>query len=305
MINGFIVIDKPEGPTSHGVVAAVRRILKVKKVGHTGTLDPFATGVLPVAVGEATKAIPYLDEAIKEYRAVMRLGTTTDTQDSTGRVTGSSGCSGITGGMISEAFDRFTGNISQLPPMYSAVKLNGIPLYKRARKGEEIERAAREITVHSISIHEIDLPLVTFSVVCSRGTYVRTLAADLGHFLGCGAHLTSLRRLRSGPFDEGRAVSLDVLQELRVKERISDLVITPLQSLAHLRELQLTADGARKVSNGRVPVTGDFTGDCTQILHSGEKVRLSFGGRLAAVAEYEVSGGPEQEKTIRLLRVFS
>lgn len=305
MIHGFIVIDKPEGPTSHGVVAAVRRILKEKKVGHTGTLDPFATGVLPVAVGDATKAIPYLDEAVKEYRAVMCLGTATDTQDSTGRVTGSTGCCGITGEMISEAFDRFTGTISQLPPMYSAVKLDGIPLYKRARKGEEVERASREITVHSISIQEMDLPFVTFSVVCSRGTYVRTLAADLGDFLGCGAHLTSLRRLRSGPFDEGRAVSLDVLQELHDSERVSGLLITPLQALSHLRELQLTMGGARMVSNGRVPGAGDFIGDFTQVLQSGEKVRLSFGERLAAVAESVVNGVSEQEKTIRLLRVFS
>lgn len=305
MMHGFVVIDKPAGPTSHGVVAAVRRILGEKKAGHTGTLDPFATGVLPVAVGEATKAIPYLDESLKEYRAVMCLGTATDTQDATGRVVSVRGCAGITSAMLQEAFSRFTGTISQLPPMYSAVKQNGVPLYMRARRGEEVDRVAREITVHSISIDEVESPLVTFRVVCSRGTYVRTLAADLGELLGCGAHLTSLRRLRSGPFNESQAISPERLQELHSGGRVPSILITPCQALSHLRDLRLTADGAKKVSNGRSPAGEDFLGDSMQCLHPGEKVRLSIGGRLAAVAENIARDASDPEKTIRLLRVFS
>lgn len=304
-MHGFIVVDKPVGPSSHGVVSAVRRILKQKKAGHTGTLDPFATGVLPVAVGEATKAIPYLDESVKEYRAVMYLGAATDTQDSTGRIISTAGYAGMTHERLAEAFSRFTGTISQRPPMYSAVKLDGIPLYKLARRGEEVDRAAREITVHSISIEQVELPFVTFSVVCSRGTYVRTLAADLGELLGCGAHLSSLRRLRSGPFNETQAISLESLQELHAGGQVPAILITPYQALSHLRDLRLTAGGAKKVSNGRIPAEDDFLGDSTGGLLPGEKVRFSLGGKLVAVAEKAAQDAPDVEKTIRLLRVFT
>jgi len=304
-MHGFIVIDKPVGPTSHGVVAAVRRILREKKAGHTGTLDPFATGVLPVAVGEATKAIPYLDESVKQYRAVMCLGAATDTQDSTGRIVRAPGCAGITREMLAEAFGRFTGTISQLPPMYSAVKLDGVPLYKLARRGEEVERTAREITVHSISIDQVDMPFVTFTVACSRGTYVRTLSADLGEWLGCGAHLTSLRRLSSGPFNESLAISPEHLQELHAGGQVPEILISPYRALSHLRDLRLTPAGARKVSNGRIPDEEDFSGESAAGLNPGEKVRLSLEGRLVAVAEEASREVPDPEKTIRLLRVFS
>ena len=183
-MNGFLIIDKPAGITSHDVVAIVRRILKQKKVGHTGTLDPFATGVLPVALGEATKIIPYLDESVKEYRAIMRLGISTDSQDLTGKIVQQKDEGSITEARVLEAFAAVTGSISQVPPMFSAVKQGGVPLYKLARLGEEVERAPRQIIIHTLSMNHFQLPFVTFTVRCSRGTYVRTLANDLGDIIG-------------------------------------------------------------------------------------------------------------------------
>jgi len=189
--------------------------------------------------------------------------------------------------------------------MFSAVKQGGVPLYRLARRGEEVERNPREITVHSFSIDAVDLPFVTFTVACSRGTYVRTLAADLGEVLGCGAHLTDLRRLGSGPFTEHGAVSLETLQKLHAEGRIAEILITPYQALSHLRDLQLNKIGAKKVGNGITPGEGDFR-DCTgEGLHPREKVRLSLDGRLLAVAENSLADAPNSEKTIRLLRVFS
>ena len=197
--------------TSHDVVASVRRLAGMKKVGHTGTLDPFATGVLPVALGEGTKAIPFLDESVKEYRAVMRLGESTDTQDCTGTIIRSGAWQGITPVRIEETARLFLGRGSQVPPMYSALKRDGVPLYRLARKGEEVHREPREIEIFSLVIDRIDLPEVAFTVSCSRGVYVRTLASDLGDRLGCGAHLVELRRNASGPFTLDQAFSLEKL----------------------------------------------------------------------------------------------
>ena len=180
MIDGFLVVDKPSGITSHDVVSILRRTLHQKKIGHTGTLDPFATGVLPIALGEGTKAIPYLDESIKEYQAVMRLGIATDTLDLTGTIVSQKDCSHVTAEMIHAVIPAFTGTIMQLPPMFSAIKQGGVPLYKLARKGETVERKERGVVIHSLVIDRIALPEVAFTVRCSRGTYVRTLADDIG-----------------------------------------------------------------------------------------------------------------------------
>src|SRR5512144_2719482 len=165
-MDGFIVVDKPAGMTSHDVVNSVRRLAGMNKVGHTGTLDPFATGVLPVALGEATKAIPFLDESVKEYRAVMRLGESTDTQDCTGAVIRRGEWQGLPSARIKETARLFLGRGSQIPPMYSALKRGGIPLYRLARRGEVVHREPREIEVYSLTIDRIDLPDVAFTVRC-------------------------------------------------------------------------------------------------------------------------------------------
>jgi len=283
-MHGFIVVDKPAGITSHDVVARVRRILKMKKVGHTGTLDPFATGVLPVALGEGTKVIPFLDEGVKEYVAVMRLGVTTDTDDKDGTTVEERFLDGISASLIREVLSCFTGEITQIPPMYSALKRNGVPLYKLARKGEEVERAPRPVTIYSLPVDLIELPSVTFTVGCSRGTYVRALARDMGERLGCGAHLTALRRSRSGPFTLGHARTLEQLADEAVNGPEQVGIISLLTALAHLPHAELTAAGERRVRNGIPPVVDDL--EARQLSHhaSGQRIVLVREGALVAVA---------------------
>jgi tRNA pseudouridine55 synthase len=295
VLSGFFVIDKQAGVTSHDIVAMVRRAIGMKKVGHTGTLDPFATGVLPVAVGDGTKAIQFLDESEKEYRAVLRLGISTDTQDLTGQVTCERDWSGLCAADLEALAPRFLGTISQLPPMFSAIKQGGVPLYKLARKGIEVEREPREVVIHSLNFEWIRLPEVCFTVRCSRGTYVRTLAFDLGEALGCGAHLLELRRTRSGLFREAHAISIDQLAAGDAKA----LVLPLDQALLHLKALSLSELGAKKVSNGVAPAADDFVEPVPEALMPGEQLRLYAAGRFAAVAEYD------QVKGVRLSRVFN
>lgn len=299
-MDGFIVVDKPAGMTSHGVVAAVRRIVGQKKAGHTGTLDPFATGVLPVALGEGTKAIPFLDEGEKEYRAVMRLGVATDTQDYTGTVLREGNWQQVLAEDVKRVCSRFVGKIMQLPPMFSALKRDGVPLYRLARRGEVVEREPRQVDIMSLDILDIDLPLVTFEVRCSRGTYVRTLAHDIGEALGCGACLTELRRTRSGPFTLSDAVTLDQLEQRALSATLDELVLSPHAALAHLPDFSLRPEAIRRLVNGIAPARDDIE-YAPEVAAAGSRlVRLSRGGNLLAVAE--AVGG--EDKTFRLVRVF-
>ena len=213
VMDGVLNIDKPRGITSHDVVQRVRRILRIKKVGHTGTLDPEATGVLPVLVGKATKISRFLINSDKEYIATMMLGIKTDTGDSKGRVISEASGPFPSEKEIRSVFEGFTGKIPQVPPMYSAIKVNGMPLYSLARKGIEVERKAREITVYSLDVRNIESTLITFRVHCSKGTYIRTLVSDIGDALGVGGHLVSLRRIVAGKFRIEDSVSLKELEE--------------------------------------------------------------------------------------------
>ena len=205
--SGVLVVDKGRGATSFDVVAIVRRRLGVRRIGHAGTLDPDATGVLPILVGEATKITPYLVDQDKEYLATVRFGLTTDTHDVSGRVLSETPVDDLVPARLEEVCRAFVGHIKQVPPMYSAVHHQGRRLYELARAGIEVERAPREVTIRSIAIEKIDGPLVTLRVVCGKGTYVRVLAADLGAALGCGGAVESLVRCRVGPFDLRDAVS--------------------------------------------------------------------------------------------------
>lgn len=304
-MDGFLVIDKPAGLTSHDIVARVRRILGLKKAGHTGTLDPFATGVLPVAIGEGTKAIPFLDEAVKEYRATMVLGISTDTQDCTGRVEREGDWSSLSPDTVGEVLDSFVGRGKQIPPMYSAVKQGGVPLYRLARKGCEVERQPRDIEIHSITIERMDLPRINFTVSCSRGTYVRTLAHDMGERLGCGAHLTALRRTRSGPFDLSRAVTLEELSTLQGKGAAGSIVVSPNEVLGHLAQVELTEDEVRKVYCGISPEHHDRYVGADASLGAGVRVRLVREGKLLAVAEIKSADSCVGNKNLRLIRVFN
>lgn len=209
MANGILVIDKPQGWTSHDVVAKLRGLLHVKRIGHAGTLDPMATGVLPVFVGRATRAVEFAAEREKEYIAGLRLGTVTDTQDITGSVLEERPVS-VTREQVEAALDQFRGPIQQIPPMYSAIKKNGRKLYELARRGEEVERQPRPITIYELELLDQRSPTeFTLRVLCSKGTYVRTLCHDLGQALGCGGTLSSLRRTQSAGFTLDQAVTLE------------------------------------------------------------------------------------------------
>jgi tRNA pseudouridine55 synthase len=212
--SGVLTVDKPAGVTSFDVVGRVRRRLGVRRVGHAGTLDPDATGVLPVLIGEATKLMPYLADHDKEYRVDVRFGIRTDTQDLSGRVVSETPVRSLTLDAVAAAARQFVGPLRQTPPMYSAVHHEGRRLYELARQGLEVERAPREVVVHALAVEEVRGAGATLRVVCGKGTYVRTLAADLGDALGVGAAVERLRRLRVGPFTLDDAVTWGDLDEM-------------------------------------------------------------------------------------------
>ncbi len=207
-VDGVLVVDKPQGPTSFDVVRDVRHALKVRKAGHTGTLDPMATGVLPICLGDATRIAQYLTDGDKAYEAVIRLGAETDTLDAEGQVVAQYPVPALTREVLEAALERFRGRILQTPPMYSAIKVGGKRLYELARAGEEVERKAREITVFSLELRDFSATDVRLFVKASKGFFVRCLAQDLGRALGSGAHLIALRRVASGPFTVAQAVPL-------------------------------------------------------------------------------------------------
>ena len=224
--SGVLLVDKDQGFTSHNAVALCRRVLQTKKVGHCGTLDPMATGMLIVVIGKATKMQDLLMCEDKVYTATMKLGVETNSQDADGEVVAEKPTDALTEEAIRAAFEHFNGEFDQVPPMYSAVKINGVPCYKLARKGKEVERKARHVAVLDYEITRIDLEAaeVDFTVHCTKGFYVRTYAHDIGQFLGCGAHLTALRRIRSGKFDISEAVDVPTLKAAGREELLARLL---------------------------------------------------------------------------------
>lgn len=304
MIDGFLSVDKPSGITSHDVVSILRRTLHQKKIGHTGTLDPFATGVLPIALGEGTKAIPYLDESVKEYSAVMRIGIATDTLDLTGNTLSETDWSHLTPQDVENVCSRFTGTIQQVPPMFSAIKQGGVPLYKLARKGETVERKERAVEIHSLVIDRISLPEISFTVRCSKGTYVRTLADDIGHALGVGAHLAALRRNASGPFTLSDSFSLDELASSSVEELLLNRLISIRKALANLPEFHLSEDGYRRIRNGIYPGLNDLVSVPGGIPSSG-RVKLLFKDELTAICDILPTFPDSENVRMKLVRVFN
>jgi len=211
-VDGILNINKPRGLTSRQVVDRVRRIFGMPKAGHGGTLDPDATGVLLICLGKATKLFEALQAGEKEYEGTLTLGVTTDTLDASGKIVQKNDVNSVTEEQIIAAFKQFEGRIEQIPPMFSALKHKGKPLYKLARKGIKVERQPRIVTIHHLEVLEINKPEVTFRVSCSKGTYIRVLASDLGNTIGCGAHLSSLTRTRSSIFALSEAISLDEIE---------------------------------------------------------------------------------------------
>lgn len=234
-MDGLLLIDKPTGITSHDAVAAVRRALDTRKVGHAGTLDPMATGLLLVGVGRATRLLRFLGELEKEYEGTARLGVETDTLDADGEVTRTAEVH-VTEAQVREAMAALTGELEQRPPAYSAVKVGGRKLYEAARKGEVLEAAPRRVRVDAFDLTRVDLPSLSFRVVCSSGTYVRVLLADVGATLGCGAHLTSLIRTRIGPYRVAEAVPPDAARDpLPIEEAVAHLprvILEPEEAIA-------------------------------------------------------------------------
>ncbi|MDD2365499.1 MAG: tRNA pseudouridine(55) synthase TruB [Desulfuromonadaceae bacterium] len=293
MINGFVIIDKPAGITSHDVVSRVRRILGTRKVGHTGTLDPFATGVLPVAVNDGTKVIPFLDEGSKTYEALLRLGVTTDTLDMTGTLLSESHNYNFTKEQFLSTLFHFTGAISQIPPMYSAIKQNGQPLYKLARQGVEVERKSRDVEIYSIDLLSFDPPNVSIRVVCSRGTYIRTLADDIGRILGCGAALQELRRTASGPFLIENSVTLSELESAVGEGRGESFNLKPMKVLEHLPEIPLSPAGLDGLHFGRSPSWASTNLKAPLFCSTETAVCLTSAGNLVALATLLPNNGAD------------
>ena len=252
--SGILVADKPAGVTSFDVVARARYRLGARRVGHAGTLDPEAVGVLPLLLGEATKLVPYLMDQDKVYVATLRLGVTTDTHDLQGVVRATASVEGVTLDAVRGATRSFVGRIQQVPPMYSAVHHEGRRLYELARAGVEVERQPREVVVHAIEVEAMDGPSVRLRIVCGKGTYVRSLAADLGAALGCGAAVAQLIRTRVGPFERDTAVGWSELGEA-LRADLWERVRAPESALATWPALRLDERGALAFVNGQsVPV---------------------------------------------------
>lgn len=255
-VNGVLLLDKPAGITSNAALQFVKRLLQADKAGHTGTLDPFASGLLPLCVGEATKFSQYLLDADKTYHAVMQLGVTTTTGDPEGEVLESRPVNVLSADLVS-AIALFIGNIQQTPPMYSALKHQGKPLYKYARAGIEIERKARNIHISSIELCAVDGAQVTLNVCCSAGTYIRTLAEDIGRALGCGAHLIALTRTSSGGFHLDQAVSLAQLENFDPAACAERLL--PVDGLvASLPRIELSEVESAALLMGQRPILSGF-----------------------------------------------
>jgi tRNA pseudouridine55 synthase len=261
-VDGVLVIDKPPGMTSHDVVEEVRRRVGTKKVGHGGTLDPDATGILVVGVGRATRFLDYTQRMPKRYTAAGLFGVTTSTQDAAGEIIEERPAE-ITRVDVERVARRFTGEIDQVPPMVSAVKIGGERLYKKARRGEEVERAPRRVTIYELTISDFDPsgPRATFDVLCSGGTYVRTLVHDIGRELGCGAHLESLRRTEAGGFSSADALALDEVTPDRLRP-LADAV-------RDLPSIEVDEETAARVGHGRaLPAVAELEdGTCIAVRH--------------------------------------
>ena len=258
--SGVLPVDKGAGLTSFQVVAHLRRVLRAHKIGHGGTLDPAATGVLPILVGEATKLTPYLVDLDKEYLASVRLGVTTDTQDLSGTVLETRPVPPIGAAAIKQALLAFVGSIRQVPPMYSALHHEGRRLYELAREGVEVERRPREVTVHSIALESLALPDFTIRVRCGKGFYVRTLAADLGAALGPGGALATLARTRVGPYCLEDAVAWETVREARDGSALWPGLLPPDSALGVMQDARLSSLAARAFVNGQSVTHGGAPG---------------------------------------------
>ena len=300
--DGVILIDKEGGRTSFDVVRQVRRFSGIKKVGHAGTLDPFATGLLIVMLGEGTKLSSYLTAGEKTYQATMRLGVETDTLDLTGEIVKRSEVPELGPRLLRQAALEFVGEIEQVPPQFSAVNYNGRRAYSFAREGIRVDLQKRKVRIRSLEITSVNLPDVAISVACSSGTYIRSLAADLGRRLGPGAHLTSLRRLKSGTFDVRDALALKKLESLSKDSVFQGKVIPLFEALPGMLEIRVDDLMARKIRDGYQPLWKDMMrGDFPDFFEG--YLKLTERQEFVAIGKAEFSQG-KPKASFKIVRVF-
>ncbi|HEY3991477.1 MAG TPA: tRNA pseudouridine(55) synthase TruB [Ktedonobacteraceae bacterium] len=285
-MDGIFNIHKSTGMTSHDVVARVRKLLKQRRVGHAGTLDPAASGVLPICVGQGTRVAEYLSESGKEYQATLVFGIETDTYDAEGEVTRTASTEGLDLATIEQALEQFRGPLMQIPPRFSAIKIQGQAAYKRTRAGEELTLAARPIEISRLEIVSWDTPKLVLDITCSKGTYIRSLAYDLGRALGCGAHLGGLIRTRSGPFSLQESITLEELANACEQGRAANYIQPADKALARYPALHLNDEEAARVRHGNA-----FTASDAETEKSLARVYDTV-GTFIAIAEWE----PHMEK---------
>ena len=296
--DGIIIVDKESGPSSFRVVETIKGLVGAKKVGHAGTLDPFAGGVLIILLNQGTKLAPFVMAQDKIYRAAVRLGIETDTQDVTGRIIKTREIGKLDQGTIQKKSQEFIGIIKQVPPLYSAVHYKGKRAYELARNGVDVELKEREVRVQYINILSVDLPTVWIEVCCSSGTYIRTIAADLGNSLGTGAHVTFLRRLQSGPFHVDNACTVTQLAEYRSDRRLDEVIIPLREALKGMGEVEVSDAVARKIRSGQKPRRSEIGHQAPSSSPTGASVKAVMREELVAILE-------EARDGYNIVRVFT
>lgn len=303
-MNAIVLVDKPKGMSSQKVVHKVKNLLNSNRAGHTGTLDPFATGVLPICINNATKVIPFLDESIKEYEAVLKLGVSTKTLDETGEITETREVTNISVDEISDVFSEIKKENTQIPPMYSAIKHKGIRLYEYARRGFVIERKPRSINIEKLEIIELNPPNLKFFIRCSRGTYIRVTASDIGERLGYGGHLIELRRIKSGSFKLEDTNSLEDIN-------CGILKLIPIsRALSHIKILSISSSVTEKVKLGQQVRKWHLDLSNTPEFEAGELLMICEGQDIVSISRAIVSSRDldkfnEDKILIKHLRVFN
>jgi tRNA pseudouridine55 synthase len=310
-MDGILIVNKPKGVTSFAVVKEVKAILGARKVGHGGTLDPLATGVLPLFINRATKLVPFLMNGTKKYRATMKLGVETDTQDRDGKVVSESRNIPENHQQIIQVLSSFTGTGKQIPPMFSALKVQGTPLYKFARKGITLERKPRAISIYALTVTDITLPYVTFEVTCSAGTYVRTLCADIGKKLACGAHLTELTRLQSGLFHWQDAITLNKLRTTTSATAPQNNLLSLTKSFKNLPNLIVGSNLMSLLKERRTASVSQVKNVFPTTLNSGDLLKVSSPGDThvalvhSLMDSYKLLKSPETNQAWKLVCFFN
>lgn len=301
--DGIILVDKAEHETSFNIVKKARKVITGKKIGHAGTLDPFATGLLIILVGQGTKLAPYIMTGEKRYRATIQLGIETDTLDPTGCVVQRKKVPAFRPEQIEAIVSNFIGEIDQVPPIYSAVKYRGKRAYTLARKGVNVEIQKRKVRIRSIEVLFIDLPEIVIEICCSRGTYIRSLAADMGKALGTGAHLMALRRLSSGPFNVNDAIQSQFIGDATPYEYMAGKIIALRDSLPDMKELHLNDRITKRIINGYRPKWEEIVDESEGYNEYAGCIKLVNGTALVAVLE--INRSPiENPDWLKKIRVF-